>query len=168
MNKPMKLLGAVLLLCLAVGLSACGGTSEPKPQQNPTETTIGGVLPSRPQTETEPENDPSVTQPEATEETTGPEGTTAATEPESTQSATTPEQETTPVTSPELPLSMSYSQYMALTTDQQNAFFEKHFATDPLGFHNWFQKVKAEHETENPEIEATGPVDLEDYIKPAP
>ena len=85
------------------------------------------------------------------------------------EEGTTVQPETKPSTETTVPadeLSMNYSQYMSLSGAQQQAFFDKYFADDPIAFATWFQKIKQEHVDETPEIVATGPVDLEDYINP--
>ena len=55
---------------------------------------------------------------------------------------------------------------MALSNTAQQELYNQYFSDDPLAFAAWFQKIKAEYEDGKVEIEATGPVDLEDYIKP--
>ena len=85
---------------------------------------------------------------------------------EQTPTKPTEPEPTTPSTKPDTTLSMNYQQYMSLTSAQQQELFDKHFSDNPLAFAEWFQKIKAEYEDEIPEIIATGPVDIGDYINP--
>lgn len=80
-----------------------------------------------------------------------------------TEEPTTPSQEPT---TPDTALSMNYQQYMALSGKEQQAFFDKYFSDNPLGFANWFRKIKQEYDDGRTEIEATGPIDIGDYINP--
>jgi hypothetical protein len=91
------------------------------------------------------------------------EETGTATEP-GTQTPTQPSGGTTGST--DALENMNYQKYMNLSADQQQAFFDRYFSTDPLAFATWFQKIKQEYEDEIPEIIATGPVDPEDYTNP--
>lgn len=83
---------------------------------------------------------------------------------ETTKPTTQTEKPTTPA--PDDGLNMDYRQYMAMSSQEQQLFFDKHFSNDPLGFATWFQKIKQEYDDETPEIIATGPIDIGDYINP--
>ena len=90
--------------------------------------------------------------------TTGDNTTTGNSTPTDNNTTTTaPETDDAGLKSPE---QMNYEQYMAMSESQQQAFFVKYFADDPLQFATWFQKVKKEYDDANPPIIVTGPVDL--------
>lgn len=176
MNKKLTFAAVLaLLLCLCLAVSACG-------DQKPGNTEPSGTTTQN--TDSIPGTTESSTPTESTEGTTGEQSN--PTEP-SLESDTTvgsgrvegensgdQQQETTPpTTKPKDPdvsvddgLSLNYAQYMAMTGKQQQEFYDKHFADDPLAFATWFQKIKQEHDDETPEIIATGPIDIGDYINP--
>lgn len=170
-KKIVVYIAAALLLAMCLCMAACGRNAgnETKPgvtTEGSAQPTIrdDGVGSGRP-------NGGDATQPttggETTEATT--EATTGATT-DATTGGTTPSTEpTSPTTKPtdsDDDLRMSYQQYMALTSKQQQEFFDKYFAEDPLGFAQWFQKVKAEYDEGKQEVIATGPIDIGDYINP--
>ena len=174
MNKKFTaLIAAALLVAMCMCLAACGNRGETKPgvsTDGTTQPTIreDGVGSGRP-------NADGVTQPATGDDTTDPttdatteattDGTTDPTVP-STE-ATTPATKPTESTSkPNNDLSMNYQQYMALSGQEQQLFYDKHFANDPLGFAAWFQKIKQAYDDETPEVIATGPIDIGDYINP--
>lgn len=179
MNKQFKRMTAVvLLLCLSIMAVACGRTATPK------ETTTGTTTlpvdttqtPSVPDTQTtEPTDHTGSDQEEATRPTLETEIGVGSGRVEGTDTGNRQEEATTPTTKPtdsnistEEGLSMTYQQYIAMSSEAQQAFFFEHFQGDALAFHNWFQKIKQEYEDETPEIIATGPIDIEDYINSAP
>ena len=176
MNKKIAMwIAAVLLVVLCVSLAACGKN---KPEPTSPGTTQSG----------------DTTAPGTTggEETEGTEGTQPDTQPQSGNDATQPtlesdtevgsgrgegssasQQQTTPAvtdpttgTLPDEGLTLNYQQYMALSGAEQQKLFDKYFSDNPLGFATWFQKIKAEYDDGKVEIEATGPVDIGDYINP--
>ena len=176
MNKKLTTIAALaLLLCLCLAVSACGkqkpGNTEPSgtTTQN-ADTTAGTTESTTPTGSTEGttggQSDP--TEPTLESDTTVGSGRVEGESSGNQQQETTP-----PATKPKDPdtsvddgLSLSYTQYMALTGKQQQEFYDKHFSDDPLAFAAWFQKIKQEYDDETPEIIATGPVDIGDYITP--
>lgn len=169
MNRKFLIFTVVALL-IALSMAACG--------KKPAE----GKKPGNTQPETQVSTDP--TDPGDPDATEGAEGTTeptlnagtevgsgreeitGGTQPESTTPTAPSDKPTTPVPAPDDGLSMNYLQYMALSNQEQQAFFDKYFSDDPLGFATWFQKVKQAYDDETPEIIATGPIDIGDYIDP--
>lgn len=155
MNKYAKFIFTLaLLLWLCSGMAACGQKStETVTTGFSEETTLpsvgDGVIPTRPQIG------------DTTNPTTAP-TTTPATTPETVPSENPPTEET----EPQLSLSITYEQYMALTAEQQQALFDRFFLSDPPAFGVWFHKIKEEYDNQIPDVIATGPVDIGDYINP--
>ena len=160
MNKTLKKIVLWLLaVCMMSFLAGCNEKETQGEEMNPTMTQPAqteGMIVERPTIVTEPQ---SATQPQ--EATQPQQETVPATQPEET-----PTKPNTQGDAPGYSLSMSYQQYMNLSSAQQQAFFDTHFADDPLGFAEWFRKTKEAYEDETPEIIATGPVDIGDYINP--
>lgn len=176
MNKRLILLTAGLLIGVCFLMAACvepskkdKGTSETNQVQQEITTT-----PVDKETEsTKPTVEGSTQVGSGRGEVTGdrPEETTpAGTEPveptEPTAPTTTPTTPSTPESVPDNALNMNYKQYMALSSAEQQAFYNQYFSEDPLAFATWFQKIKQAYDDETPEIIATGPVDIGDYLKP--
>ena len=174
--KGLALTAAAMLICACILLPACAeptGKSNHPTAGKPTGTTApqGGesgtapTLDSGTQVGSGREETSSDTSPETIPETT-PESALPSTE---TTEPTEPGETTVP-TAPSSPLDkgldMTYLEYMSLTGPQQQAFFDKYFADNPLGFAAWFQKIKQAYDDETPEIIATGPVDIGDYVDP--
>lgn len=107
-----------------------------------------------------------------TQEATGTTGTTDASQatgateqnPAVTVPVTSQPEQTTPSSGETQTITMNYAQYMAMTADQQQAFYDENFKDDPIAFAQWFQKIKQEFDEENPAIIVTGPINIEDYL----
>lgn len=172
MNRLMKRWTvAVLLLCLCVAVTACrtkpaDQSTPPTTTTAPQETTNGDTQPDETSGTTAPTQTDTKEPPIQSNTDVGSgrgEGSSGSERPETTTPTTQP---STPETLPDDTLSMNYRQYMALSPEQQQALFDKYFAHDPRSFADWFKKIKQEHDDEIPEIIATGPVDIGDYINP--
>jgi len=164
MNKTMKRFTLlILLVCLLMLLAAChiasdvGGVKNTAAETTDSKDPVTDGVTARPSLDNNTE-----TGPDSGNETLPQQQETKPPVTDPTTDGTVPE-ETTPA---DMTLSMNYQQYMNLTGSQQQALYDKYFADDPLAFAAWFQKIKAEYEDEIPEIIATGPVDIGDYINP--
>ena len=174
MNKRNRNLIALLtvMLLLVIGLCACmtggssGETNAPTPSttqpaygvdewEDADETEETGS--SEPASQTQGTEEPSQTTQPAQSETTE---ATAATTPTETTPASAPTEGTTqPTTSQSTytPGSLSYSEYMELTAEQQQQYaLSFSSVTDYI---NWFNAEKEKFENDQV-IEITGPVDL--------
>ena len=176
MNKLKYLIAFVALLVVLVSLAACGKKPQGENTQVPdhTDGSVSDTQPTENTTEptTQDENADSGTsvvpgRPDISYDTeigTREEGD--GSKPNTADPTTPTEKPTEPTTPSDTGLNMNYQQYMAMSGGDQQLFYNKHFADDPLGFASWFQKIKKEYEDGKVEIEATGPIDIEDYIKP--
>ena len=179
MNKKFAMwIAAILLITICLSLTACGK----KPVANPNPGTTNQPLDT---------TNPGDTGGDSTQGTEATQGATESQGGVSTGSgrpdiesdtdvgsgrgegSSASQQQTTPAvtdpttgTLPDEGLTLNYQQDMDLDDAEQQKLFDKYFSDDPLAFAAWFQKIKAEYEDGKVEIEATGPVDLEDYIKP--
>ena len=169
MNK--KLMAVVAVLCLCMALAACRKKKEEEVTHNPiaSETTTQTDGTTTPIDGTEPQTgwqgDPTAPSLESnTEVGTGRVEGGNTTQDPNTSKDTTP---TTPDEPPANPdLSISFQQYDAMDWEAQQKFYNKYFAENPLGFAEWYQRIKQEYDDGKTEIIATGPVDIGDYIKP--
>lgn len=169
MYKNIAIMTAVALL-LSLSLVACGKKPAEATKPITTEPEITGTVSTTAPDESTAED--TIGTGAATDPTLG-YGTEVGsgrvegdgdTQPETTKPTTQTEKPTTPA--PDEALNMNYQQYMAMSSQEQQLFFDKHFSNDPLGFATWFQKIKQEYDDETPEIIATGPIDIGDYINP--
>lgn len=87
-----------------------------------------------------------------------------STGPNATTPSTVPTEQTEPPTVAVRPDGLNYENYMAMSAQEQQRFFDDNFKDDPIAFAQWFQRIKQEYEKENPPIIVTGPINMEDYL----
>ena len=179
MHKNIKIyLAAVLLLCLSVSVVGCRTSPAPETTNQAGPSQAATTTPDTPGEETgaasegtqethgiitQDPNAPSLGVDTQVSDDRSDVGGSGNQQPETTPPTTKPGT-TDPI--PDDTLSMNYQQFMKLSGSEQQELFDKHFADDPLAFAAWFQKIKQEYDDETPEIIATGPIDIGDYITP--
>lgn len=86
-------------------------------------------------------------------------------EDETVADPTEPEEEIPPVTDESTSSgNLTYEQYMALSAEQQQAHFESFPSLD--AYIAWYNAALAEYEANQNIVEATGPIDIGDYMNP--
>lgn len=172
MNKTIKrLTAAALLLGLCVTAAACGCTQKPVESMSeattlPVDTTQTPSVPdSQTTAPTESDSGTPATKPNLD---VGFGVGTGRVEADGGQQSTKPADDQPAATTPQTGsgLNLTYEEYMRLSGSQQQELFDKYFADDPTAFAAWFAKIKAEYDDQRQEVEATGPIDLEDYLNP--
>ena len=173
MNKYWKTaIAAALLLGLSVSLVACGKNSDKPGNQTESQTQgqTQGTNPDGSAAGTQGTEDTTTPSAEDTDVGSGRPTVSGDTEVGSgREEGETPAPSTRPTTGntdADTGLSMSFQEYMALGNLEQQKFYDEYFANDPLGFASWFQRIKAAYDEGRQEIDATGPVDIGDYINP--
>jgi len=175
MNKLKSLIAVASLLVMLAALAACGKKPWKQNTQTPenTDGTVSTAQPTENTTEPTtqgqtPDSGTSVgaDRPDISSDTEVGSDREELGGQSNSGTATPTEKPTEPNSSTNTGLSMNYQQYMALSGAAQQEFYDQHFADDPLGFASWFQKIKAEYDSGRVEIEATGPIDIGDYINP--
>ena len=178
MNKKFVMwIAAILLITICLSLTACGKkpvanpnpgtTNQPLDTTNPGDTggdSTQGTEATQGATESQGGVSTGSGRPDIESDTDVGSGRGEGSS--SSQQQTSPPVTNPTETVPDQGLTLNYQQYMALSNTAQQELYNQYFSDDPLAFAAWFQKIKAEYEDGKVEIEATGPVDLEDYIKP--
>lgn len=84
---------------------------------------------------------------------------------EGTQSGEPTDTDSTTATPPsDPPRELTYEEYLALCAEDQLAYMNSFHTVE--SYIQWFDAAKKEYDENNKGIEITGPIDLEDYLKP--
>ena len=149
-----KFIPLALMAALLLGAAGCNSNNDQAPANTnePTQNAAG----EQSQTGTQNENPSQPVMSDGVEEwndTISKDGTTA------------PTQNQQPTEVPTLPpagTKLTYAQYLAMTTSQQQEYFKSFDTVD--AFYEWLEEAEAEYEKNQNTVTGDGTLDLNDYI----
>lgn len=150
----MKLIKKLIPLALAAALMCTVGcTAEKTPEEKTTEATQPA----------DPTGKPIISDAVEEWDTPGDQDTSnRPTQPGESQPTTQPTTPTQPTEQPTAGDKLTYEQYMAMPTSQQEAYFRSFPTVE--AFYEWLEAAEAEYEKNQNTVTGDGKLDLNDYI----